>query len=195
MAFSDFHDGSLVSEFDRENAVEATPLEQAAQRRLDAHRRYGDVSAVFGMRHTRYKHALAKIVIGAITGGLGAFLIVEIPKTPDLTTNLAIIGAIGLATTLALWMLAARELFGRLKVDGRGVAMLPAWSGYSIPWAEVTSWQMTGEDDVPSEYQQLKLWRSEEAFPAVVDIGWMTADSRGTLRKIIRQIAGQERLD
>jgi len=42
--------------------------------------------------------------------------------------------------------------------------------------------------------QQLKLWSRGEVTPIVVDTSWLSVESRGTLRKILRQVASEDRL-
>lgn len=151
-------------------------------------------SAVFGMSHSRSGAGLVKLGLGTVSACLGAFLFTEVPKTPGLALNLAIIGGIGIVAAVVLALLAYRDLAGRLMVNEQGIALNPRWAGFQLAWKQVSSWQVTDEDELPPQMQQLKLWRKGEAAPIVVDTSWLSVESRGTLRKVLRQVAGEDRL-
>lgn len=151
-------------------------------------------SAVFRMSHSRSSAGLVKLGIGAVSAALGVFLLAEVPKTPGLALNLSIIGGIGIVAAAVLTLLAFRDLTGRLSVNEQGISLSPGWAGFNLAWKQVSSWQTTDEDELPPQMQQLKLWRRGEVTPIVIDTGWLAVESRGTLRKILRQVAGDDQL-
>ncbi|MCE9603405.1 MAG: hypothetical protein K8U03_00715 [Planctomycetia bacterium] len=151
-------------------------------------------SATFRMLPQRFKQGSMKLLWAGVSGGLGAFLLAEVPNTPGLALNLAIIGGIGLIAGAVMAALAFRDFTGRLIVDSQGVALTPRWAGFKLAWKQVSSWQVTDEDELPPQMQQLKLWRKGESTPIIVDTSWLCVESRGTLRKILRQVAGEDRL-
>lgn len=151
-------------------------------------------SAVFRMAKSRSGAGFMKLATGAASAALGAFLLAEVPKTPGLALNLGIIGGIGIVAAAVLTLLALRDLTGRLAVNENGISLSPGWAGFNLTWKQVSSWQTTDEDELPPQMQQLKLWRRGEVTPIVVDTGWLSVESRGTLRKILHQVAGDDRL-
>ena len=151
-------------------------------------------SAVFRMAQSRAGAGFVKLGCGLLSAALGVFLFVEVPKTPGLALNLAIIGGMGIIAALVLAMLAYRDFAGRLAVDEQGISLTPRWAGFHLPWKQASSWQTTDEDELPPQMQQLNLWRRGEVTPIVVDTSWLSVESRGTLRKILRQVAGDDRL-
>ena len=174
-------------------------LEQPTQRSersrdLSTHGASSKTSAVFRMSSNRTKPGLMKLVWAGISAGLGGFLLAEVPKTPGLALNLAIIGGIGLVASVVLVLLALRDLTGRLIVNEKGIALTPRWAGFNLAWKQVSSWQVTDEDELPPQLQQLKFWRQGEPTPIIVDTSWLCIDSRHTLRKVLRQVAGEDRL-
>jgi len=182
-AFDDATDHGGVAELDQ-------PATRAA--RPDA--ATVGTSAVFRMAHSRSSAGFIKLGLGIASAGLGAFLLTEVPKTPGLALNLAIIGGIGLFAAAVLTLLAYRDFTGRLAVNEQGISLEPRWPGFNLAWKQVSSWQTTDEDELPPQMQQLKVWRRGEVTPLVVDTGWLSVESRGTLRKILRQVASEDRL-
>lgn len=174
--------------------LEQPPQRSELIRAATAHGAAATTSVVFRMSASRIKPGIMKLFWAGLSAAIGAFLLAEVPKTPGLALNLAIIGGGGLAAAAALLLLAYRDLAGRLTVDEQGIALAPSWAGFNLAWKQVSSWQVTDEDELPPQLQQLKLWRKGEPTPIIVDTSWLGTDSRHTLRKVLRRVAGEDRL-
>jgi len=151
-------------------------------------------SAVFRMASSRSKQGFMKLLWAGVSTGLSVFLLAEMPHTPGLALNLGIIGGIGLVAAAVLTLLADRDLTGRLSIDEQGIALEPRWAGFNFGWKQVSSWQTTDEDELPPQMQQLKLWPKGNVSPIIVDTSWLSVESRGTLRKVLREVAAEDHL-
>jgi len=151
-------------------------------------------SVVFRMSASRSKQGFMKLLWAGVIAGLSVFLLAEMPHTPGLALNLGIIGGIGLIAAAVLTLLAYRDLAGRLSIDEQGIALAPRWAGFQLGWKQVSSWQTTDEDELPPQMQQLKLWPKGNVSPIIVDTSWLSVESRGTLRKVLREVASEDRL-
>ena len=165
---------------------------RAADRKPHANDEQGAVSAVFRMRPARIREAALKTAWGLLSGMLGGFLLAQIPDTPGLALNIAVIGGLGIIGALVFFVMSVRELTSRLCIDRTGIAWLPAWAGFRMTWDDIESWEMTDELGLPTNVQQLKLFRYDSKFPTLVDTSWMSIGSRSTLRRVLCEVAREK---
>lgn len=193
MPFSRINDSQFELNPDDEHGGVAAP-EPLSHRRPQTARNdeQGEVSAVFRMRPARIREAALKAAWGLLSGMLGGFLLAQIPDTPGLALNIAVIAGLGIIGAVVLFVMAVREFTSRLMVDRRGIAWLPAWAGFRMNWDDIESWEMTDETGLPSNVQQLKLFRFDSKFPTIVDTSWMSIGSRSTLRRVLCEVAREK---
>lgn len=152
-----------------------------------------EISVVFHMLPARLNQGLVKVLLAGMSGGLGVFMLAEVSNTPGLALNLVIVGGIGITVAVILLALAYRELVGRLTVNEKGIFLDPHLSGFHLTWKEVGSWQITDENELPPQLQQLRLWRHGTTIPIVLDTSWLSVEARGALRQVLRKVATKDR--
>ncbi len=82
---------------------------------------------------------------GVIAGvGVGAFLATHISTTPPLHLKVAFVAGVSCLLGLCLVPSALRGLFGKLRVDSRGLRMTPALVGFNIDWKDLEQWSVEG---------------------------------------------------
>lgn len=134
---------------------------------------------------------IAKLGSALLFAALGGFLVSEIPHTPALFANMAVLAALSFIGSIALVYLAVREALGRLVLDEEKIAFRPGWFARDVAWADVSSWRMN-DDPVPGVDRQLMFWVGRETFPVLFDISRLSNDALSDLRCVLEKRLGDE---
>lgn len=119
----------------------------------------------------------------AVAIGLGVFLFTQISSTPNLKLQIA--GVAIFCCGLGLYLLpdALRSLFGKLRIDARGVRVTPGLFGFFIPWNELTHWEV---DRVTFRFRSPKSRRTFTTSHQVLGV-----EQRDELREVLRECAAE----
>lgn len=116
---------------------------------------------------------------------VGAFLLSQIPTTAALTSQLAILGSLGLIGGASFWAYSFRDLFGRITIDDQGISARPNLMGFSIPWDELVRWEMKDDGLRHADAPSIQFWIQGEPCPMFIPNGWLNDAGREHLRQAL----------
>jgi hypothetical protein len=135
---------------------------------------------------------IAKLSAALLFAALGGFLVSEIPHTPALFANMAVLAVLSFLGSIALVYVAVREALGRLVLDDQKIAFRPGWFGRDVAWADVSSWRMNDDPVPPGVDRQLMFWVGRETFPVLFDISRLNNEALSDLRCVLEKRLGDE---
>jgi len=142
----------------------------------------------------RVTHGAVKLLGTVLAFGVGGFLLSEIPYTPKLVVQLAILGGLGICLAVALSLLAARDIFGRIVIDKIGIRQFPWYCRCHVAWSDITDWQMWEPGLVPEDMVRLTIWTAPNEFPAIFPAAWLSSEDRRWLRNVLNRVAPEKSL-
>jgi len=138
----------------------------------------------FTFARQRWQNGVMSLLGSMAMAATGGFLLSEIPRTPGLKVQMAILGVLLLLGSIALLYRIAIDLFGAVRVDRKGIHVRPAFAGFSAPWKAVQRWEVA--DDRSSAYLPcLKVWVDGKEHPHVVPGGMLSHHDLRQLRKLL----------
>ena len=140
----------------------------------------------FAFRSTRWRTGLVLGAGGTALLAVGLFLLSQISETPALTAQLAILGSLGVVGGLAFLTKSVRDLLGRLVINDDGISVRPGFAGFSVPWSELTRWEVKAESDRHPEDPSVRFWIQGTLCPVFIPNGWLSDDARQQLRQELR---------
>ncbi len=114
----------------------------------------------------------------------GVLLITQIPSTPSLKIQMGLLSALCCVGGGSLLPSAIRDMFGRLKVDGRGIHMTPSYVGFSIPWKELVGWD--------SDHLAFRFYTSKSKRALATYARYLDASDRNSLYGVLRACVPQK---
>ena len=115
---------------------------------------------------------------GVIAGtGVGAFLATHISTTPPLHLKVAFVAGVSCLLGLCLIPSALRGLFGRLRVDSRGLRVTPALVGFNVDWKDLEQWSVEGI------HLHLRSSRTKRTY--IIDLDYLSLTDRDLLRSVL----------
>lgn len=138
----------------------------------------------FAFARQRWQNGMTTVIGASIMAISGGFLLSQIPATPGLKVQLAILGAILLIGALAMIRKAATDLLGSIQVDRDGIHMRPVIAGFSAPWSRVSRWEVC-EDAQATYLPCLKVWVEGQEHPHSVPNGFLNDHDLHRLRKLL----------
>jgi hypothetical protein len=146
----------------------------------------------FPLPSSRLAALAAKLTAAAGLGLLSAFLLSEMPKTPELKANILVLSGVGLLVAAVLTVLAVRDALCRLVIGQFGVSVGPWPFTKTVDWSTIVAWRMSLEDDDPSPLRQLVLYTAGKPFPVLINIGGLSVNDHRALHKVMRMRLGDE---
>ncbi len=138
----------------------------------------------FAFVSQRLKSGVTQGLSGTGLLAMGAFLLSQISSTPALVSQLAILGAACSIGGLALLTKAIGDLFGKLVIDESGIAIRPAFTGYSIAWNELTQWDVNLDADFP-EAHSIRFWTPSSPCALSIPNSWLNHHDRTQIRRCL----------
>lgn len=128
--------------------------------------------------------AMACTAVGLLI--CGAFMLSQIPATPGLSMQLAIIGGLLIAGGFWSAASAARDLLGSLTIDDVGVHVRPAPTGFSIRWNDLASWEVKDYASRPWTVPGLIFRTKISTNPLTIPCGLISNEDRERVRQLLR---------
>lgn len=176
-----------------ETATLALPISQETTTDVRSHGHVeAPIAQSIGFGAQRWKIGLVRGVGGVGLLVMGTFLLSQISSTPALVIQLAIIGAICLVSGLAFLTNSIANLFGRVVIDDNGIAVRPAFTGYSIAWKELERWEVRLDSDQPPEAHSVRFWTAGSLCAMFIPNGWLTNQDRMQIRRALHAYAGDK---
>lgn len=164
---------------------EALTLSPAiAQHHRDVVEALDDNPHAFGFARQRWQNGILTLIGSGLMMTTGSFLLYEIPSTPALRMQMAILAGLLLIGALAMLWKVMVDLFGSVRVDRDGIHMLPAVAGFSAPWSNVLRWEVC-DDHSASYLPCLKIWTRGRPDPYSVPAGFLGHQDLRRLRKLL----------
>lgn len=127
---------------------------------------------------------MRSLAAGVIGLGIGAFLATQIAATPNLRVQVTIVSVICILLGLVMMHFAVRDLFGRLRIDSRGIQLSPLYQGFAIAWTDLVEW---GIDGMAFHFRSLK-----SKGQLSVDLEVLQAAERTQLRNLLQACAPEK---
>jgi hypothetical protein len=134
--------------------------------------------------HLRWREGVAGLTVAAVMIGMGIFSFCQIPVANALAFQLAIIGTFLLICGGWFAAAGARDLFGKLELDDRGIRLTPFWAGFRLRWSDLDRWSL--EDQLGSGLPELVFWTQESGARQVVPRGLVTAVDASVICDIVQ---------
>lgn len=122
---------------------------------------------VFFFFPKRWKQGIANILIACCLAAGGTVLLTQLGEPPNLIVQMTILGLGLWGGAIYLFSQAASDLGGYLRLDSEGVHFRQKFATKAIPWKNVKSWNLSG-DDQPFEINRLLMVNSTGEEPALV---------------------------
>ena len=168
-----------------EAATLALPVAHEFTHPASARSHAAPTTQTFAFATQRWQNGLALGAGGMALLSVGLFLLSQISTTPALVTQLAILGAVGCISGLALLMKSIRDLLGRLIIDETGIAIRPGFAGFAITWNELQRWEVRAEGDRHPEIPSVRFWIQGEPCALFIPNGWLTDANRDQIRHLL----------
>lgn len=142
-------------------------------------------SHVYSFARQRWQNGALGLLGGGAMLISGLFLLLQIPKTPDLEIQLAIIGL--LMAGGGLWMMPGvlRDLAGSVAIDDNGIHMRPAPVGFSVAWDDVERWSVCDDPRADGILPALKVYQRGVSIPKTVPAGFLSHSDQGRLQRVL----------
>lgn len=126
-----------------------------------------------------------RCAVGVVAGvGIGVFLATHVSTTPPLHLKVAFVSAVSFLLGLSLVPMTIRNLFGRLRVDSRGIRMAPKIFGFRVDWDDLERWSIEG---ITLHFKSRRC-----SHPYILDLHDLAADERHLLRELMRSCAPEK---
>lgn len=132
----------------------------------------------------------AALAVALLVGG--GFLWSQIPSTPLLRVQLAILGSLALCGAAYYLRQSTRDLLARFELDERGVHLRPAWLGFSIPWRQLERWEVNEIRSDALSVPGLLFWRKQGGAPRRVPAALLSPEARRRIGELLSLIAPQQ---
>lgn len=119
----------------------------------------------FAFARQRWFSGLTALAQGGLMAGVGIFLLTQIPATPNLTIQMAILGTL---LSLGGALVAARtwsDFFGSITVNADGLRMSHGLASFQLEWPNVTRWRITESAAKTSDLAAADVWTITSEFP------------------------------
>lgn len=138
----------------------------------------------FGFARQRWQNGILLTLQAAAMFGAGAFLISEIPATPNLKVQMAILGGLLIVGGLAMLPIIVVDFFGAVRVDQTGIHMVPSVVGFSAPWSIVEKWEVRDCNGVTASHS-IRVWESDTNRSHTVPAGFLSHHDLHRLRRVM----------
>jgi len=170
-----------MSELNAETLALSPAIAQQHREVVDA---LDDSPNAFHFARQRWQNGILTLIGSVLMMGTGGFLIYEIPATPALKLQMALLaGLLLIGSVIMLWKVLL-DLFGSVCVDRHGIHMRPAIAGFSAPWSNVLRWEVCDEKSA-SYLPSLKVWIRGRPDPYAVPAGVLSHHDLHRLRKLL----------
>lgn len=138
----------------------------------------------FGFARQRWRSGVLLSLQAVVLTGVGAFLIAEIPTTPGLTVQMAILSGILIAG--GLWMVPkiVVDFFGSIRVDQTGIHMEPALVGFSTSWEQIEHWEVRDCRGTMVSHC-VRLWIKSTHLSHTIPAGYLSLHDLYLLRRVL----------
>ena len=137
-----------------------------------------------GFARQRWQNGILLTLQAGALIGAGAFLLHEIPATPGLKVQMAILSVILIAG--GLWMIPKIlvDFFGTIQIDQRGIHMGPSLVGFSTPWSDVEKWEIRDCHGVTAAHC-VRVWPKNSTQTHTVPAGFLSHHDLHLLRRLM----------
>lgn len=115
----------------------------------------------------------------------GGFLWWEIPSTPWIATQLAIVGFLLIAGGLVFAVRAVHDLHGRLVIDRESARVLPAPLGFRVAWRRLKCWEVQ-ERPLANSLPTIRFWVVGDDRSRGVQHRCLSNDDRRRVESLLR---------
>ena len=139
----------------------------------------------FGFARQRWQNGiLLSLCRLAPCSGLVHSCFSEIPATPNLKVQMAILGVILIVGGLSMLPKIVVDFFGAVRVDQTGIHMVPSVVGFSAPWSIVEKWEVRDCNGVTASHS-IRVWESDTNRSHTVPAGFLSHHDLHRLRRVM----------
>lgn len=138
----------------------------------------------FGFARQRWQSgALLSLQATALVGA-GAFLLSEIPATPGLKVQMAILSMILISGGLWVVPKIIVDFFGTIRVDQSGIHMEPTIVGFSTHWDQITKWEVRDCNGTTASHC-VRVWSKTTNHSHTIPAGFLCHQDLHLLRRVM----------
>ena len=156
-----------------------------------------DLSATYRFPFVRQRWLAGCSILfqGSMMMAVGAFLLSQIPSTPNLVVQMAIIGTLLAGGGLYVLSYAWSDFLGGLTIDQTGVQVSNGWSGFYLPWADVARWRVNDHAAEITDLTSVDIWSDDRELPYQVPGGRLSENDHHRVRQLLSALAeGREEI-
>lgn len=128
-------------------------------------------------------------VQGLLMAGTGGFLLSQIPGTPNLAVQIAILGSLLIVCGVAFLARSLSDFFGYVRIDQESMRVRYGLVGYNIPWSRVKQWQVNETGAKSSLIGNVVLELSEPDAKRSILGGHLSLDAQHRVRRLLHAFA------
>lgn len=137
----------------------------------------------------RWFTGCSTIFQGGLMIAVGGFLLSQIPATPNLVVQMAIVGSLLAGGGLYVLSYAWNDFFGGLTIDQSGVQATNGWSSFYLPWADVARWRVNDHAADVADLTSLEVWTDDVELPHQVPGGRLSEKDHHRVRQLFSALA------
>jgi hypothetical protein len=138
----------------------------------------------FGFARQRWQNGILLTLQAAAMFAAGIFLLSEIPATPNLKVQMAILSGLLIAGGIVMLPKILVDFFGSIRVDETGIHMAPTLVGFSAPWSMVEKWEIRDCNGATASHS-IRVWSNDTNRSHTVPAGFLSHHDLHRLRRVM----------
>jgi hypothetical protein len=144
----------------------------------------------FSFVRQRWLTGIGVIVQGTLMGATGVFLLTQIPSTPSLVIQMAIVGTLLAVGGLFVLAKSWSDFFGGVTIDSQGFRASLGLSSFKVQWPAIARWRVNEIAAKMPELSSVEIWTGEsDKFPRAVPGGRLNVHEHHRIRQLLHTFA------
>jgi len=142
----------------------------------------------FGFAGQRWFTGAGTVTKGALMITAGVFLLSQIPATPNLVVQMAILSGLLIVGGAAFVLVSLGDFFGSLTIDEQGYRANFVLTGFSGTWSNVVNW-VVHESSHNADIPAVQIWTGPQQVIHAIPGGYLSKEEGHRVHQLLRALA------